>query len=114
ILHFQMEMLKSLTGLKAVHVPDKGTAPALQGMLSGDTELMFASSVSEAHFASGKLRPLAIAMPTRSPAMPDLPTVAESVPGFDAPGWAGILGPAGMPQEVVQRLNKAVVAAVAD
>lgn len=114
LLHFQMEVLKSLTGIQAVHVPYKGTAPALQGMLSGDTEMMFATSISEAHFATGKMRPLAIAMPARSPAMPDLPTVAESAPGFDVTGWAGLVGPANMPADVVQRLNEAVVAVVAE
>lgn len=114
LLHFQMEVLKSLTGMEAVHVPYKGTAPAVQGILAGDTEMMFATAVSEAHFASGKLRPLAIAMPQRSPAMPDLPTVGESAPGFDIIGWAGLMGPANMPADVVTRLNEAVVAVAAD
>lgn len=114
ITHFQMEMLKSLAGFDAVHVPYKGTAPGLQGILSGDTQLMFVSFPARVHFRTGALRPLAVAMPRRSAAFPDLPTVAEVFAGYDAIGWAGLMGPAGIPRPIVDKLNAAMVSIVAD
>jgi tripartite-type tricarboxylate transporter receptor subunit TctC len=108
--HLAGELFKSMAAINMTHVPYKGGAPALQDLLGGSVDVMFdiVSSVRP-HIASGKLRGLAVTGLKRSPAAPDLPTAAETIPGFEASAWFGILAPAGTPSEVVGRLNKELV-----
>jgi tripartite-type tricarboxylate transporter receptor subunit TctC len=116
VTHLQMELLKSLTGMHIVHIPYRGSAPAMTAMLSGDIDLLFDSmATSGPHVKSGALRPLAIAMPTRSRLLPDVPTVEEAgVRGFDASAWSGILAPVGTPSAVIKRLSREIGAAAQD
>ena len=112
--HLAGALFDTLTGTKMVHVPYKGSALALTDLIGGQVSLAFATSASVVpHVRSGRLRALASTGATRSPALPDLPTIAESgVPGYEASLWYGFLGPARIPNEIVQRLNAAIVAAV--
>jgi tripartite-type tricarboxylate transporter receptor subunit TctC len=114
--HLGMEMLKSMTGISMVHVPYKGTAPAVTDILAGNVSLMFNSMPSVLPQANaGKLRGIAVGSARRSPAAPDIPTVAEAgVPGFEYVTWYGLFAPAGTPREIIGRLNAFVVKTLAD
>jgi tripartite-type tricarboxylate transporter receptor subunit TctC len=114
--HLGMEMLKSMTGIDMVHIPYKGTAPAITDILAGNVSLMFNSMPSVLpQMKSGKLRGIAVGSAKRSPAAPDIPTVAESgVPGFEYVTWYGLFAPAGTPRDIVNRLNAQVVRMLAD
>ena len=109
--HLGMEMLKSMTGIDLVHVPYKGTAPAVTDILAGHVSLMFNSMPSVLSQArSGKLRGIAVGSARRSPAAPDIPTVAEAgVPGFEYVTWYGLFAPANTPRDVVSLLNTQIV-----
>jgi len=116
-LHLSAELFSVMTGVKMVHVPFKGVAEALPALLGGRLDLIFASLPSAMPFIrSGKLRALAVTGAQRSPAIPELPTVAEAadLPGFAATAWFGLVGPASMPRPVVSTLNKAAYAALDD
>jgi tripartite-type tricarboxylate transporter receptor subunit TctC len=108
--HVGGELFKFMTGTDIVHVPYKGGAPAINDLIAGRVQLMFESLNSIASFArSGAVRALAVSGDRRSPAFPDLPTVAEAgVPGYSAPTWSGVIAPAGLPRPIVDRLNAAV------
>ena len=108
--HVGGELFKFMTGTDIVHVPYKGGAPAINDLIAGRVQLMFESLNSIASFArSGAVRPLAVSGDHRSPAFPDLPTIAEAgVPGYSAPTWSGVIAPAGLPRPIVDRLNAAV------
>jgi len=94
-----------------LHVPYKGMALAITDLISGQIFLAFATSLSSVpHVRSGRLRALATTGSQRSPALPDLPAVAESVPGYEASLWYGYVGPAGISPEIVRRLNSEIVA----
>jgi tripartite-type tricarboxylate transporter receptor subunit TctC len=112
--HLAGELLKSLTGIDIVHVPYKGSAPALNDLVAGQVSLMFDLVLTAApHVKSGAVRGLAVTGAKRSSALPELPTVAESgVPGYEVSAWFGIFAPAGVPQPVVQRLNAEFVKAL--
>jgi tripartite-type tricarboxylate transporter receptor subunit TctC len=104
--HLAGEMFKSLTKVDIVHVPYKGNVPAITDLLGGQTAMIFATMPTVLpHVRAGKLRALAVVGIARSPALPDVPTVAESVPGFEVSNWIGLFGPAGMPPAIVARLN---------
>ena len=108
--HFSGELLRLRTGANIVHVPYRGGGPAINDLLGGHVQMMFGNFTSILpHVQSGKVRPLAVTSATRSPVFPDLPTVAESanVPGFAVTEWYAVIGPAGLPQDIVQRLNQA-------
>lgn len=109
--HLAGALFDAMTGTKMVHVPYKGSALALTDLIGGQVSLSFATSASAMpHVRSGRLRALATTGAERSPALPDLPTVAESgVPGYEAGLWYGFVGPARMPAEIVQRLNTEIV-----
>jgi tripartite-type tricarboxylate transporter receptor subunit TctC len=115
-LHLAGELLQSETGTQMLHVPYKGSAPALNGVLAGETQFMIdsvGSSIPLVH--GGKLRAVAVTSAKRLPALPDVSTVAESgVPGFDVSTWFGLLVPRQTPAAVVDRLNAAVALAVRD
>ena len=108
--HLAMELFKQLAGIDMVNIPYKGGAPAMTDMLGGQVDLMFNNTVEvNRHLAGGKIRALAVATSKRTPALPDLPTVAESgVPGYEMRLWYGLVAPAGVPQSIVDKLNKAV------
>ena len=109
--HLGMELLKALAGIDVVHVPYKGTGPAITDLLGGQVQLMFNSMPSVLPLVkSGKLKGLAVGSAQRSPAIPDIPTVAEAgVPGFENVTWYGMFAPAKTPREIVVKLNRQVV-----
>jgi len=113
--HLAMEMLKDAAKLDIVHVPYKGNAPADIAILAGEVQTVFGSMPALLQNAkAGKVRPIAVGTATRSPALPDVPTVAEQgYPGFEAALWLGIMGPANMPKAVVDKLHRELVAIVA-
>jgi tripartite-type tricarboxylate transporter receptor subunit TctC len=105
--HLTGELLRTVSGAKLIHVPYKGAAPAVADLVGGQVQLAFSSMPAVLpHVKAGKLRALAVTASTRVAAVPDLPTIAESgYPGFDAVGWYAFVGPAGMPKQVVDKLN---------
>lgn len=114
--HLGMELFKALTGTAMVHVPYKGTGPALTDLLGGQIQLMFNSMPSVLPLVSGgKLKALAVGSAQRSAAIPDIPTVAEAgVPGFENVTWYGMFAPAKTPREIVAKLNREVVRILAE
>jgi len=112
--HLAIEYLKLTTGLKATHIPYRGTGPALNDLLAGRIHLFSAGTPALAkHIKKGSLRGIATGTKQRLPSLPDMPTVAESgYPGFESVQWYGMLAPAGTPPEVVQRLQEACVTAL--
>ncbi len=113
--HLAGELFKMMTGINMLHVPYRGDAPAITDMLAGQDQVMFDLIIlSLEHVRSGKLRGLAITSAKRSPMLPDLPTVAEFVPGYEAFAWQGIGAPKDTPPEIIARLNTELNAALAD
>ncbi len=112
--HLATEMFSMMAGVKMVHVPYKGLSIAMTDLMSGQVPLMFSSAVAMLpHVKNGKLRAIAMTGAKRSPALGDVPTVAESgVPGYESGSWYGIVAPAGTPRPIIDRLNKEIVAAV--
>jgi tripartite-type tricarboxylate transporter receptor subunit TctC len=111
--HLTAEILKGLAGIDIVHVPYKGTPPAVTDLVSGNVTFMFANSLSVLpHVQSGRLRALAVTSPKRSSATPNLPTVAETYPGFESATWFALFAPAGTSRDIIARLNAAVSKAV--
>lgn len=111
-----MELFMQGAGIRLTHVPYKGAGPAMQELLAGRIPAMILDvSTGLPHLKSGRLRALAIASADRSPLMPDVPTIAESVlPGYEASAWQGVVAPAGTPPPVVSRLNAEITRAIAD
>jgi len=104
--HMSMELLKSMAGIDVVHVPYKGSTPALTDVISGQDAVMSVNMPPAVpHVKSGRLRALAVTTRSRTPSMPDLPTVAESLPGYETVAWFGVLAPAGTPKDVINRLS---------
>jgi tripartite-type tricarboxylate transporter receptor subunit TctC len=103
-----MEMLKARAGIDLLHVPYKGGTPATTATIAGETAAVFSGTSSAPLIRAGKLRALAVAGAKRSPTFPDLPTIGEFYPGFENSIWLGLFGPAGMPEEVLQRLRTEV------
>jgi tripartite-type tricarboxylate transporter receptor subunit TctC len=113
--HLAGELMKMMAGIDLVHVPYRGNAPALTDLIAGQLQVVFPSSASSIEFVrTGKLRGLAVTGAQRLPELPDLPTVAETLPGYEASSLYGVSGPRNMPSEIVDRLNKEVNAALAD
>lgn len=111
--HLAGELFKAMTGVQMVHVPYKGAQPALTDVIAGQCQLMFATSASVIpYIKAGRLRALAVTTAKRSPSVPDLPTVSETVPGFEAITWHGVVVPSATPAATVQRLNRAINAAL--
>jgi tripartite-type tricarboxylate transporter receptor subunit TctC len=107
ILHLSGETLKSLAGIKMVHVPYKGSAPAVAALLGGEVAMTFSTTPPALpHVKAGRLRALAVTSPQRAPLLPEVPALAETLKGFDIVLYNGIMGAAGIPGEVVSRLNK--------
>jgi tripartite-type tricarboxylate transporter receptor subunit TctC len=113
--HLEGELLKMMAGVEMVHVPYRGGGPAYNDLLGGQVQVMFPSTVSSiGYIRAGRLRALAVTTATRSDVLPDIPTLAEFVPGYEASGWSGIGAPKATPAEIVDKLNKEVNAALAD
>jgi tripartite-type tricarboxylate transporter receptor subunit TctC len=109
--HLAGELFESMSGTDMLHVPYKGSAPALIDVIAGHINFMFdAVNTSVQHIKAGEIKPLGIGTLQRSKLMPDVPTIAESgLPGFEAVTWVGVLAPAGTPKEIVERLNREIV-----
>ena len=115
VQHVSGELFKAMTGVQMIHVPYRGQAPALTDLLAGQVQVMFDSMpASIEHIRAGKLRPLAVTTAARSEALPDVPTVGDFVPGFEASSWFGLGTPAGTPAEIVEKLNREVHSAFGD
>jgi tripartite-type tricarboxylate transporter receptor subunit TctC len=109
------ELFKLMTGVELVHVPYRGSPPALTDLLGGQVQVMFDLMPTSIELVrAGKLRALAVTTAARSPALPDVPTVAEFVPGYEASTWQGIGAPRGTPAEIVDKLNREINAGLAD
>jgi tripartite-type tricarboxylate transporter receptor subunit TctC len=114
-IHMSGELFKMLTGTNMLHVPYRGGAPALTDLIAGQVHVMFDNIPTCAeHVKSGKLRGLAVTSTTRSAVLPDLPTVGDFLPGYEASAWYGIGAPKNTPTEVIDRLNKEINAILAD
>ena len=113
--HMAGELFKMKTGVDMVHVPYRGVAPALTDLISGQVQVMFAASGSSiGHIKAGRLRALAVTTATRSEELPDIPTVSEFLPGYEASNWYGIGAPRNTPVELIDKLNKEINAGLAD
>ena len=114
-VHLSGELFMAMTGVKMTHVPYRGAGPALTDLIAGTVDVMFDNLPSSIEFIkSSKLRALAVTTDTRNEALPDVPVVADTVPGFEASAWFGIGAPKGTPAEIVEKINKSVNAALAD
>src|SRR6516164_122935 len=113
--HVHGELFKMMTGVNIVHVPYRGQAPALADLLAGQVHVMFPNiAVPIEYIKTGRLRALAVTAATRSDALPDIPTVGEFVPGYEASGWSGFGSPKSTPTEVIDKLNREINTALAD
>jgi tripartite-type tricarboxylate transporter receptor subunit TctC len=113
--HMSGELFKAMTGVDIVHVPYRGAGPAMADLLPGRVQVMFDNLPSSIeHIRSGRLRALGVTAGKRSDALPDVPTIGETVPGYEVDVWNGIVAPRGTPPEIVGTLNRAVNAVLAD
>jgi len=113
--HVAGELFKMMTGVNLVHVPYRGAGPALVDLLAGQVQIMFDTvSGSIGHITAGKLRPLAVTTAARSEALPDIPTVGDFVPGYEASTFHGVGAPRDTPTEIVDKLSKEINAGLAD
>jgi tripartite-type tricarboxylate transporter receptor subunit TctC len=114
-VHLSGELFKMMTGVDMVHVAYKGSAPSLTDLLGGQVQVSFATMPASIEFIrTGRLRALAVTTATRSPALPEVPTVGEFVPGYEVSTWYGICARRGTPAEVVDKLNREINAGLAD
>ncbi|MCE9658165.1 MAG: tripartite tricarboxylate transporter substrate binding protein [Burkholderiales bacterium] len=114
-VHMSGELFKSMTGCDMLHVPYKGAGPALIDLMGGQVDVLFDNLPSSVgHIKNGKLRALAVTSQEREPSMPQLPTVGETVPGYEATAWFGIGMPKGTPREFIDKINAEVNRALAD
>jgi tripartite-type tricarboxylate transporter receptor subunit TctC len=108
--HLAGEMLKMMALVDMVHVPYKGTGPAMTAVLSGEVSLSFGNIISSLpHVKSHRLRAIAVTTPKRSPVLPQVPAMAETLPGYSAGPWYGVLAPGATPQDVITKLNQEIV-----
>ena len=114
-VHLSGELFKMMAGVDMLHVPYRGTAPALTDLLGGQVQVMFGTMTGSIEYIrTGKLRALAVTTATRAEVLPDVPTVAEFVPGYEASTWYGIGAPKNTPTEIIDKLNKEINAGLAD
>jgi tripartite-type tricarboxylate transporter receptor subunit TctC len=113
--HVQGELFKMMAGVNMVHVPYRGGAPALTDLLGGQVQVMFAGLfAANEYIRTGRLRALAVTSATRSNALPDIPSLSEFLPGYEAEDWKGIGAPKDTPVETITKLNEGINAALAD
>ena len=113
--HLAGELFKMMAGVDLIHVPYRGNGPAFNDLIGGQVQVMFPSPVGLLEYIqAGKLRALAVTTATRSDALPDIPTMAEFVPGYEASGWFGVGAPRNTPSEIIDKLNKEINAGLAD
>jgi tripartite-type tricarboxylate transporter receptor subunit TctC len=113
--HLSGELLKTMAGINLVHVPYRGTPPALADLLAGQVQVVFDNIPgSIGHIKTGKVRALGVTAPKRVAAIPDVPTIGETLPGYEVSIWYGIAAPKGTPPAIVEKLNQAVNAVLAD
>ena len=107
VIHMATELFQSMAGIKMNHIPYKGTGPALTDTLGGQVDIFFSSTATAVpHVQSGKLKAIAVTSAKRIPALPEVPTVAESgLPGYEVILWHGLIGPKGLPRPIVERIN---------
>jgi tripartite-type tricarboxylate transporter receptor subunit TctC len=109
IAHLSTELMNSMAGIQMTHIPYKGISPALTDMVGGRVEALIATPASVGGaLRANQVRPIAVTTSTPSPFYPDLPPMAQAIPGYSVDVWWGVLGPADMPQAIVDRLNKAI------
>jgi tripartite-type tricarboxylate transporter receptor subunit TctC len=114
-VHLSGALFMMMTGVELVHVPYRGAAPALTDLLGGQVQVMFDNLPSSiAHIQAGRLRALAVTTATRAKALPDVPTIAETVPGYEASAFFGMAVPKGTPREIIDKLNRTINQALAD
>ncbi|MBT0782004.1 tripartite tricarboxylate transporter substrate binding protein [Paracoccus sp. pheM1] len=114
-LHLSGELFKAMAGVDITHIPYKGSGPALTDVLGNQVPIIFDNLPSASgHIASGKLRALGVTTAERAPSFPDIPAIAETLPGYETYTWNALFAPAGTPPEAVEALNKAALAAMAD
>jgi tripartite-type tricarboxylate transporter receptor subunit TctC len=115
VIHLCGELFKMMTGVNMVHVPYRGNAPALTDLLAGQVQVMFADPPSSIeHIRAGRLRALAVTTAMRSDVLPEIPTLSEFVPGFEASNWFGVAAPKNTPPEIIDKLNKEINVALAE
>jgi tripartite-type tricarboxylate transporter receptor subunit TctC len=113
--HMSGELFKAMTGIDMIHVPYRGAGPAMTDLLPGRVQLMFDNLPSSIeHIRAGRLRALGVTSMKRSEALPDVPTIGETVPGYEVNVWNGISAPKGTPPDIIDTLNRAVNAVLAD
>jgi tripartite-type tricarboxylate transporter receptor subunit TctC len=113
--HLAGELFKILAGVDMVHVPYRGGGPAVTDLIAGQVQVMFATTVeSIGYIRAGRLRALAVTTATRSDALPDIPTLGEFLPGYEASGWFGIGAPKNTPVEIIEKLNREINAGLAE
>jgi len=114
-MHLSGELFDSMAGIKTTHIAYKGSAPSMKDLVGGQIDLSFESlAVALPHIQSGRLRALAVTGEARSPLLPDVPTVADTLPGYHFSAWLGLVAPAGTPAAAIATLNRAVRNALAD
>ena len=114
-IHLAGELFKAMTGINLVHVPYRSPPQAMTDLLAGQVQVMFdVMTQGLQHIKEGRLRALAVTTAARSDALPDVPTVAETVPGYEASSWSGVCAPSGTPAAIVAMLNKEINAALTD
>ncbi|MGV3572686.1 MAG: Bug family tripartite tricarboxylate transporter substrate binding protein [Ramlibacter sp.] len=114
-VHLSGELFKSMAGISMKHIPYKGAGPAITDLIGGQVDVLFDNMPSIiGHIRGGSVRALGVTSAARSPAMPDVPAVAETVPGYEASAWFGVAAPKGTPPNVIARLNREFNAALAD
>jgi tripartite-type tricarboxylate transporter receptor subunit TctC len=113
--HLSLELLKSKAGIDITHIPYKGSGPAIQDVIAGQVDMMFDTTVvAGPHIESGKLRAIAVTSARRLPNLPNVPTVAETVPGYEVISWQAIFAPAGTPPAIVDRLHNEIAKILAE
>ncbi len=115
VAHVTGELFKMMTGISMQHVPYRGAPPALTDLIAGQVDVMFDNLPSSIeHIRAGRLRPLGVSSKARWDGLPDVPTIGDTVPGFETSAWAGIGAPKGTPADVIEKLNKEIAAGLAD